>query len=1094
MAHAPSNPFFPTIQTTTSLYLPHATVALDLLPPYHGYSFQEKDLENGIIRPHDVLSGEALRDAWDKAEKEARRKMDEKQSKNVTAEGGLGGLQKKRLPRYEGFGLLCCEESQNTFTIPEAKDEIAESSKGATALSATVTGEKGAVSIVGDKHSELSGGVWKAPTVIPRATALLGSLALLRPTLPEQKEGLEYYRRQRRYPDPSFVDSSPKNVTDPAAPLSCLELTEHQSEIIEKALMLLESPKSFKKRFEEEALKKQTEKGLKKDSKATAVLPPLPPVLSVPVCRPDSGKNRHFGAPKKKRCHRHLSVKDDRLVLKHSADQGKVEESEAGEDINPNEAAVKACFRSWKAEASEEKEKENQGGMVKEEDGPKPVTWIRNPLRSRSTSSSSTTCSSYCTPRSQISENVDEVVSLSSHYTPTHLSPSAARMFRLPAKSEVPRGSAAPREELACASLPRDEKEAYELVEPRLRWLLYQEQYERVLLETEERESNPIPYYGSFTAKPGDAFLQERLNRSVPLRNIEDLHYQVGSTAEKVVQDLLSGNGDLAMSQSRKGPEVATQEATLLERSLNTALKEKQSIFENFVSLFDCFKQRLLLVKEEKKARLALLSQFISCKYPEPCRCLLWDMEILEESGVELEPAVHPSCMLVSAVLSLSHAIHEQLLAEREKELGFMRLEFECLCSATFSYEHFLLDEARQWKKLVLYNQYSLQLASRHHRSASAWCQERGLPSLEGVPEEEEQEEDASSDSSEGGHSCTAADLNPQEDESSVGPKIATPAPLLSQNCHDLKQLRQSRLHAIGPNDSPFCSYLKFLEVIITTVLESDGRQTIEQAEAARAACIASKMADSFTLASFYTQLRGARETEELEELFERENLLRERIEYEGLSFERELLALESRARCELLASEIEGVIRDGLEGARIIIETHWNECVVDIRAAYAARLQLQRAKLTKQEELALVKQWGVEAPIQYIQCEQSRLRMTILNEEEAGFTHLYDGFEYIRVNYLQPRDEIVYRLEANEREMIRLQMEEDLLRLMMEAEWSRQQGVLVERVMIGEEDVLATAEYSKNHQQEAELNLHRHIVAELGQFAHLDEVADIFH
>lgn len=1014
---APPNPFLPNIQATTTIYIPHATKAIDALPPYHGLTFQEKDIENGIVRPHDVYPGAELRRVYE--EEEERKRV-------------------AQLQNQKGFSFL---------SIPSE-----ESGSSKQTLHSTKTDDEALI-----VKTRPTNPIWKSKTNIPPSSALLGSVGLFRPTIPEHKAGMEFHRRQRRQQYPDLTEGGTK-----PPPVSRAEAEDYMDALrgdaverntdLDAAMDMLMSPEEFVQHYQSAQRQKE---GKSQNHTATAQT-----TLTLEL-KPESYKK--WAA--------------NRKGSKRAVRRRKMPASGAEEGGDPNINAVKQLFHSMnRAHGGSDAEEETS----EEEEETSDVEADKTEGHCDHASAAAANGYRAAAHASLEPVNVNSV---------ERFSPSARHMFDLPHAQfeQVPRGTACIPTVNGRPKLAHKSNEIVSQLSPEglklLRWIFYQEEYERTLLVTEEQECNPIPYYGSFVAAAGDAAFQERMRRPPELRDVDRLHRGVDEAIDKAVADVL------ALEEQRPPRENALKERRPSPQELffKEVVKTKNLIYNSFASLHGNLKARLELVQEEKKARLAVLGEFISCTYPKPCPCLLLDMEILEESGVELEPKVPPACVFVSAVLSLSYRLHDDLLAKRQIELDYMKKQLDCLYFSSFVYERFVDDESRQWGKIVLYHQYCMQLASKHHKAAALWCREKGLDTLE-----ESDEENAEG----GGETCSSS--SPAAAGAGEA-AVATKSPQRNPNrlvggLHrmDLKAMRRSRLHCRGPNDSPFCSYLKFLEVVIGTVLEQDGREMVITDEKREVAGILQLMAFSLAQSSVLEQEREDRERLEGEELQGLERMFRELVEWDAAVSGAKLGEYERFARQDLLVIEVRNLQAAALEGAQRIA----NECSAEYtelwRRIHNKLLILERHQLTREEELQIVNGWASEEPRQFIYTEQSRHRMKVMREEERKRSFIQNCFLWLKDVYIPARDRLEFGQETSERSRIVVYMEEDAARIALMAEYAFQHNVLFERVLLG------APEQERIHTPRLEpvpndLNIRLQVISDLNLFTSSDELADIF-
>lgn len=792
-----------------------------------------------------------------------------------------------------------------------------------------------------------------------------------------------------------------------------------------------------------------------------------------------------------------------------------------------------------------------------------------------------------------------------------------------------------------------------------LRWVVYEETYNRHVLIREEEEHNPIPYYGSFRAAPGGPeALEERLRRPILLNSLEVLHTALDSSVHKAIEDILraplpatvtsldgslvvptgattttrkecgaaaapspaqescrsptpsrqapayvlkkerqdtgtpeteegsvgwtSGSdgsavpryckqgalspslpysssyssfftqgetssltksdegldcsvtqAPISMEQTeeektkegqerqpllavaRQGRRSPAAEKKLLEANIQKALEEKHHIWNQYNKYHGHLTARLHLVKEEKKARVEVLAQFISCNYPRPCRCLLWDMEILEESAVELPPAIPPSCVFASMVLSFGHhRMQETLVRQRQRVLDTLHKKMSLEFIAFSTRELFVKDEQRQWEKMCLYQDFCMHLASRRDIAGHEWCTRKALPSLwngemtpkrfetekEGIQEEEEgkqekhnmsivkhyedgekaeeghpeesgvgmasltgpptEEENGAVSSCAGAGSCDAPS-GASSSSSSLSPSpslllasaprtiaplsVLSPsppqrgavedscdrsAPMARQRRYEHAVLRYCRLHTVGPTDSPFCSYLRFMEVVITSVLEQEGRESIERKEAETVSSMQQEFCVSIACTSFISKERMTRIEMQAEELERREELMRQYLTLVSFTFLRDLHAIEKESRKTLIRTLLYEMHFTAEKVCRRMAGDLFHEYINECRTQQVEWWELRRRHMSNEEVASLVSRWGIEGPLEHLQEKEIRLRLRIVGEEAEKWKNDLEVFMLTQTEYFLPRDRDIQRQEGRARRLLEMEAEEDVARV----------------------------------------------------------------
>ncbi|KAH9586111.1 hypothetical protein LSM04_002190, partial [Trypanosoma melophagium] len=178
-----------------------------------------------------------------------------------------------------------------------------------------------------------------------------------------------------------------------------------------------------------------------------------------------------------------------------------------------------------------------------------------------------------------------------------------------------------------------------------LYWLSYAEEQERGLIYRSYVASSPLLQCDTDAAL--SALIQDAFARREARLNAFVLHRQQIEADETM--------------ERWQNVEEPWERVCHKLRLVQELLEGKLLIWNMFLQQLNIWQQLLQLVVEEKRARLEVLGSFISCKPPLPCRCLLWDMEVLEESAIPLEPAVNLPCLFVSIVIGECDIIHDAL-------------------------------------------------------------------------------------------------------------------------------------------------------------------------------------------------------------------------------------------------------------------------------------------------------------------------------------------------------------------------------------------------------------------------------------------------
>lgn len=587
---------------------------------------------------------------------------------------------------------------------------------------------------------------------------------------------------------------------------------------------------------------------------------------------------------------------------------------------------------------------------------------------------------------------------------------------------------------------------------------------------------------------------------------------------------------------SRQGKEAhGVAEKKMFDKHVQQALHEKYAIWRKYSFYHRDLKARLNLIQEEKKARLEVLGSFISCCYPNPCRCLLWDMEILEQSAIELSPAIPSRCVFVSVVLSIGHRrIQDDLLSKRQAILDRWHARLDVMVMTFSTRNYFELDEQRQREKWSLYHEYCMHVASRRELPAHTWCVKRNLPSLwkcptdctECHPEEEKirkEDEKNEEDRKEEGMPDSKTENRPKKsplgasqeivvkreilpsatrsvsddfpppaeevakelsrghlDGSPAAMEMASPAgndpssggssdylsssstwsststshfhereivvckgaalhrayantqriqPSSSPHSLYTSLLRHCRLHTIGTKDSPFCSYVKFMEIVITTVLEQEERERITAEESLAVCKIEEEACISFLFASHITAEKKGREELCMEECRAKEAWARQLWMEEWSIVFHGWAQKEFETRQSLVKKLIHRMMREGEEKVREMSALLFHQYMQESRRLQVEWWNWRRRCMTQDDITALVTTWRVEGPREQCHVEETRGRLRLLSKEDEQWKKALEVFTVVQQEYYIPRDRMVRGDEVKERCLLAIEEEESRLR-----------------------------------------------------------------
>ncbi|EKG06324.1 hypothetical protein TCSYLVIO_002574 [Trypanosoma cruzi] len=250
-----------------------------------------------------------------------------------------------------------------------------------------------------------------------------------------------------------------------------------------------------------------------------------------------------------------------------------------------------------------------------------------------------------------------------------------------------------------------------------LHWLMYQEKQERALIVSTSLAMSPVQYYGD--EKVEGSWPPWRFTRDPPIITTEEeLVATVKKSFTGVFQRIQSENASLKRLEEE---ESACRERDIVEPwsflwrkvgIFQELLQGKVMIWKEFLQRLEAWRQLTEVIREEKLARLTFLSEYVSCRAPLPCKHLLWDLEVLEESAVPLEPEVNLLCLFVSIVVGENASLRESLLVEREEELSVCHRKHRLCVSAFAGIQQIRRNEAERFETLMEYHAFCVKLAN----------------------------------------------------------------------------------------------------------------------------------------------------------------------------------------------------------------------------------------------------------------------------------------------------------------------------------------------------------------------------------------------
>ncbi|RNE97784.1 hypothetical protein TraAM80_09144 [Trypanosoma rangeli] len=250
-----------------------------------------------------------------------------------------------------------------------------------------------------------------------------------------------------------------------------------------------------------------------------------------------------------------------------------------------------------------------------------------------------------------------------------------------------------------------------------LHWLMYEETRERALIVSTSLAMSPVQCYNTRTS--ADVLPSWRFAHEPPITTSDaELMKMVKNAFRRVLKRT---QGETTSPQHLEVEEAACRQRDIVEpwsrrcRKLEITqemLQGKLMIWKEFMQRLEVWRQLIEVVREEKVARLFLLGQYVSCSTPLPCKYLRWDLELLEESAIPLEPEVNLVCLFVSIVIGENAFLQNSLLAEREEGLSALSGQYRLGFLAFEGIQHIRRDEAERFEMLMGYHAFCMKLAS----------------------------------------------------------------------------------------------------------------------------------------------------------------------------------------------------------------------------------------------------------------------------------------------------------------------------------------------------------------------------------------------
>ncbi|KPI88854.1 hypothetical protein ABL78_2048 [Leptomonas seymouri] len=514
-----------------------------------------------------------------------------------------------------------------------------------------------------------------------------------------------------------------------------------------------------------------------------------------------------------------------------------------------------------------------------------------------------------------------------------------------------------------------------------VRRLVYEEAYERGLLLQLAFQSSPTRWYStelpsgedglSFrrvyapTMMP-DAELEARLNDATAqaiqtIARPRQTEARAVAAREKNLIWSPSAVGAVYWPEQLSYPKADAVAASDIDGtidasavSVEVAAREKEALFGQWQRLHRNLSAQWNLLEEEQAARLPLLGQFVSCAYPEPCTCLECDQEVLNLSAIPLEPTVKPICWFTSVVLGGHfHVLQKEMLREHEEGLVAIYAEFRLLFITTYTHEKLLEEEARRFQKMMRYHEFCLRVAA-HSESAR---------------------------DSKSNH-CAICPVS-----ASTGAELIQDGQSPITTEQRMRRLRQHRLQAFRAFDSPYFSYLVYIEVVTLTLVEEQVREMLMEEEAVHREEMATltRMDEQF---GFLLSLERCQRSW-IVVMMEEEHLAMlagPLVELQA-AHKAEVQEREAEAYALKCVSERQAFMNVAIEEKHVVVEQEFAEHRILIRDIRQQLLALLVANRSAKDSVALARNWLHEQQQSALVRAEHRLRdLLTLKEEPSAF------------------------------------------------------------------------------------------------------------
>lgn len=484
-----------------------------------------------------------------------------------------------------------------------------------------------------------------------------------------------------------------------------------------------------------------------------------------------------------------------------------------------------------------------------------------------------------------------------------------------------------------------------------LRWVLYEEMYERQLIQNEEENRCPIPWCSS-----GSLVIQQDGSRIVHLHDLPfsetaDLEARITQSVDAAVARfrVCAEEGPLEVyhGETAEGGEGTPSVSELILTIVAGVTAEKEEILTEALQHHRVLDDMWHLFVDEKAQRVALLGKFVSCEIPQPCRCLLWDWEILEESAIPLAPRVDVICLFVSTVVGNYEIVQDAILAEHQRTLDVLLPKMNEGFIAQYVYERYCEDEDKEWSRLMEYHSYCMtEAASRGCEDATLWVAKHIEEPM----------------------------LYPRLH---CGPNEPTLSPTLYERPPPI----------LGSMDSPFCTYHNFMELASTVKSLLRNRGRVGEAEGCERKRLEGTLNTRWRTLEMVDNRQQGHEQLVAEEhktwcqlmrVFNRGARSIARDQYEQV--ESDVALLIHQLSVEQLSHQAE-VSMASLEDQYF---EEWRKISLVECEQRRWREVDARKKLSVSESAALARRWILEDNLVYAQGEENRLRERILAEEQA--------------------------------------------------------------------------------------------------------------